>query len=148
MAGTRRLWGPVLAMWIAATGLGHAMWVGLSDAELRQQSVLIVEGEWLGVAPWPGRPAGAQLGRIAVAKVWQGTPAPGAEVRVLQPPAAAPVSSSDLRFRPGDRGLWFLKAAPEPEAAGIYAVDHPQRFLRDSPGNAAALKAWRERLAR
>lgn len=146
-AGRRRLLGPVLVSLLTATGLCHAMWVAMSDAELRQQSALIVEGEWLGEGPAPGRPDGTRMAEIRITRVWQGRPA-GSQARVLRPAASAPVSSTDLRFAPGDRGLWFLRSAPQAGAEGPYLVDHPQRFLRDSPENAAALKAWRERLAR
>jgi hypothetical protein len=48
------------------------------------------------------------------------------------------------RQRPGDSCL----GGHAFEDAGPYLLDHPQRFLRDSPDNAAALQAWRERLAR
>lgn len=123
------------------------MWVRLTDAELHQQSTLIIEGEWAGEGPWPGRPEPARVGRIMVSKVWKGR-APEPEVLVERPSAGAPVSSSDLRFRPGDRGLWFLSTSGQPGEERIHRIDHPQRFLRDSPDNAAALKAWRERLAR
>lgn len=118
----------------------------MTEAELQQQSAIIVEGEWTGLAPGPGRSDGAQLGTITVARTLSGTVA-GSEVKVLRPPAGRPVSSSDLEFRRGDRGLWFLKAAPG-EAKAVFIVDHPQRFLRDAPENAAELKAWRERLKR
>jgi len=118
----------------------------MTEAELQQQSALILEGEWTGQAPWPGRSDGAQRGTIAVSRQLSGS-LEGAVVQVLRPPAGRPVSSSDLEFRRGDRGLWFLKAAPG-EAKGVFIVDHPQRFLRDAPENAAELKAWHERLKR
>lgn len=122
-----------------------AMWVGLTDAELQQQSVLVVDGEWVGEGAWPGRSDGARLGAIAVKATLQGK-AEGNLVFVQRPPASRPVSSSDLSFRRGDRGLWFLKRAPGADAAGVFLVDHPQRFVREGPDSAAAIEAWRRRL--
>lgn len=142
----RRLLGPVLAALLAATGLCHAMWARMTDAELQQHSALVVEGEWLGQGAWPGRADGRQLGAIAVSAALAGKAEPGSLVFVARPPAGRPIADTDLSFRRGDRGLWFLKRAPGGDEA--YLVDHPQRFLRDSPENAAAIRAWRERLKR
>jgi hypothetical protein len=76
-----------------------AMWVGLTDAELQQQSVLVVDGEWVGEGAWPGRTDGARLGAIAVKATLQGK-ADGNLVFVQRPPASRPISSSDLSVPP------------------------------------------------
>lgn len=124
-----------------------AMWQGMTDAELQQQSTLVIDGEWVGDAAWPARADGARLGVIAIKTVLHGS-ADGSLAFVLRPPSSRPVSSTDLNFRRGDRGLWFLKRAPAADAAGVYVVDHPQRFLREGTDNAAAIAAWRQRLSR
>ncbi len=125
----------------------QAMWVRMSDADLIRSSQLIVVGEWIGQAPLHAAPdrATALVAVIAVHQVLKGPPAT-AVAFVTAGSAGRPVSGSDLRFERGDRGIWFLRALDPGDAEGLFAVDHPQRFLRDAPENAEAIAAIRRQL--
>lgn len=142
-------WGCVLAFAASLAGQGHAMWARMSEAELIQKSQWIVVGEWMGQAPLRSGQGAAtsELGVIVVAEVLRG-PQGGLVAFVALPDSGKPVSSSDLRYQRGDRGVWFLRQQQPGDAAGPYLVDHPQRFLRDSADNAAAIAALRQQLLR
>lgn len=143
--------GPVVGALLLALAVlaseAVAMWAQMSEQELIQKSDWIVVGEWQGQAP--ARMAGAagdgDVGVVAVREVLKGRrDATLALVAVRG--ATQPVSSSDLRFNKGDRGIWLLRLRSPSEPAGPYLVDNPQRFLRDSPENSAAAKALRQAL--
>ncbi len=38
------------------------------------------------------------------------------------------MSSTDITYKIGQKGLWFLRLLA-PKSAAIYAADHPQRFV-------------------
>lgn len=147
-----------LVHWAAATalalialsgGLAQAMWAQMTDAELIQSSQWIVVGEWVGQAPLRITADGAagEVAAISVLEVLRG-PAAATVAFVAVPGPSQPVSSTDLRFKRGDRGVWFLRSR-SPGAEGMpFVVDHPQRFVRDTPANAATIAALRRQLQR
>ena len=57
-----------------------------------------------------------------------------------RPVASALRSSSDLNFEREQKRLWLLRAVPD--AKGLYAFDHPQRFVSAAtdPTRIAALR--------
>lgn len=113
---------------LIAVNSASAMWVKLSDAELVAQSDLIVTGTFKGRS----EAAGQDLGAIEIRSTLKG--AAGGEVAYIVIPAVGkPVSSSDMLFRPGQEGLWFLRLR-NLSKPGIYLADHPQRFV---PANQA-----------
>lgn len=132
----------------AVAGQAFAMWARMTEAELLQKSEWVVVGEWVGQAPAPSSDrAAGEIGVIAVSEVLKGRrDASVAFVKLVG--SKQPMSSSDLRFQRGDRGVWFLRLSAGNEPLGPYVVDHPQRFLRDAPENAAAISALRQQLQR
>lgn len=123
------------------------MWVQMTEAELIRGSNLIVVGEWLGQAPLhlSKDRAAVAVSVIVVHQVLKG-PQGTDIVFVAGLAARQPVSSTDLHVERGDRGIWFLRLRDPLDPAGPYVVDHPQRFLRDTPGNAEAIAAIRRQL--
>ena len=139
----------LLACAIAWAGQVQAMWARMSDAELIQKSQWIVVGEWVGQAPLRLGQGGAasDLGVIALTEVLRGPQGPTLAF-VAVPGAAQPISSSDLRYRRGDHGVWFLRLRQPGDVSGPYLADHPQRFLRDTPENASVIRTLRDQLKR
>lgn len=125
----------------------QAMWQRMSDAELLASSALVVDGEWVGQGRVTVAGQTLDLGSVKVVEVLRGS-LEGTVAFIAVPAADRPISSSDLRFRRGDRGLWFFKRSPKGDASSPLIVDHPQRFLADLPENAAAIDGWRQRLKR
>ncbi|MFO1197757.1 MAG: hypothetical protein U1E86_12385 [Burkholderiaceae bacterium] len=123
-----------------------AMFLRMTDDELLASSDLVVLGEWQGQAPATdgGRPLGRDVGVVRIERVLKGRRA-ATIVMVVVPGAEAPRSGSDVRFTPGDTGLWFLRKV-EFANRDVFAADHPQRFL-PARTEAAAIERWRRRLA-
>ena len=128
-----------LAMLLVALALvgpatdAAAMWAPLTDAELTDQSDLIVVGELIGqtqVRLAPDQPRLA-FGILRVDEALKGDRARRMVLLALPSPDA-PRSSTDITHRPGEKGLWYLKGRAQAE--GIYLADHPQRFV---PANQA-----------
>ncbi len=113
------------------------MFVQMSDDELIRQSELVVVGEWLGQSTVTIDGHRVDLGVLRVSEVLKGSA--GTTV-VLIPVASldAPRSSSDIRYKRGDGGIWLLR--PHPRIAGTYAADHPQRFVSGPPARIDALR--------
>lgn len=116
------------ALLFAWTG-AHAMWARLSDSELIETSSLIVIGT-LAEFTSTTNSSGGRIRTIGVVEIdtvlkgdfdtkiaWLDVPQPG-----------TPVSSSDIAYEIGQNGLWFFRLLT-PKSAGIYAADHPQRFV-------------------
>ena len=141
--------GCLLALLVLLSGQVQAMWARMSDAELIEKSQLIVVGEWIGQSPLRLGQEGAamELAVIAVSEVLRG-PQSSSVAFVAVPGSEQPVSSSDLRFKRGDSGVWFLRLRRSGEPNGPYVVDHPQRFLPSLPENAQAINALRGQLRR
>jgi len=104
-----------------------AMWARLTDSELMQQSQSVVIGELIGQTELVlGRPATKlTLAVIRVNEVLKGDR--HATVMLLELPSSELRSSSDITYRPGQSGAWFLRLSSKAEH-GIYLADHPQRF--------------------
>ncbi len=124
---------------------GVAMWAQWSDDELIQRSDLIVVGTWIGQTGVSLSTGPVDAGAISVSEVLKGLPAQSLAL-VVMPSAKAPQSSSDIRYRNGDHGLWLLRVRPGPET-GFYLADHPQRFVPASTG-AARIETLRRALRR
>ncbi len=114
---------------VAIATSADAMFVRLSEAELMAQSDVIIVGELIGhteAAMTPGQPP-AYLGVLRVEEVLKG--APGVDTLLLALPRPHRFArSTDLHYQPGQRGLWYLRVR-DPRQQGIYAADHPQRFV-------------------
>ncbi len=107
----------------------HALWAGLSNSELIEASDLIVVGtlgEFTRVTnPVDGRKR--TVGVIEIERVLKGDP--GAKTVWLDgPQPGTPLSSSDIVYKTGQKGLWFLRLLT-PGRGAIYTADHPQRFV-------------------
>ena len=120
--------GMLILMLFLVAGSTEAMFVRLSESELLEQSELIVVGELIGrssVNAGEGR-APLVLGVIRVEETLKG--GSGVSVAFLALPGGGLAASTDLQYRDGQQGLWYLRLRREGEA-GIYAADHPQRFV-------------------
>lgn len=118
-----------------------AMWARLSPAELIERSDLVVTGTLIGQSPVRMGRQDMLLAVIKVDAVYKGATDQSVVFLVL-PAAGRPLSSSDLTYRVGQSGLWFLRQR-SPEEHGLFLADHPQRFT--SPAEASAqLEALRK----
>lgn len=133
----------VAAALLAAATAAAAMYAPLSESELAQSDVIAL-GEYVGDAALrtdPGAPP-MRLGVIRVDEVLKGRHADG--VVLLEVESPMPVRRSDtLTFRPGQKGLWYLKA--KGGMPGVYLADHPLRFV---PTDRAAAPAQKLRALR
>lgn len=104
-----------------------AMWARLTDSELVQQSDAIVIGEIIGQTELVLAPPAIKLtlAVIRVDEVLKGDK--HANVVLLELPAGELRSSSDIVYRRGQNGVWFLRLRSKTER-GVYGADHPQRF--------------------
>ena len=115
-----------IALLFAWTG-AHAMWARLSDAQLIETSSLIVVGTLTKTATTPSNGRTRTVGVIEIETVLKGNLGTKA-VWLNVPQPGSPISSSDIYYGIGQKGLWFLRLLG-PESAAIYAADHPQRFV-------------------
>ncbi len=114
------------ALMFVWTGV-NAMWARLSDAQLVETSSMIVVGTFAktSTVSSDGRTQTVGVieidtvlkGDLGTKTIWLNVPQPG-----------TPISSSDIVYRIGQKGLWFLRRLA-PETIAIYAADHPQRFV-------------------
>ena len=118
------------------------MFVRLSDAELIEQSELIVVGELIGrtsisVVQGDGTQT---LGVIRIDETLKGEQ--GETIAFLGLPGGKFLSSSELSYNDGQRGLWYLRLRNADEH-GIYVADHPQRFvpMDQAGGNIETLRS-------
>ena len=106
-----------------------ALWAPLSDTDLIETSDLIVVGT-LSKRITARDPADGRIqtiGVIDVDEILKGDRATKT-VRLALPALEGPVSSSDITYKIGQKGLWFLRLLA-PKEAEIYTADHPQRFV-------------------
>ncbi len=107
----------------------NAMWVALTDTELIQQSDIIVIGELIGQTQvmLMACQERLSLGVLQVKEVLKGDKAQTLLLLELPSPEV-PRASTDISYKKGQKGLWFLRVR-NPGEIGIYLADHPQRFL-------------------
>ncbi len=120
MAGTKLFLS--LMLMFAVSSLS-AMWIKLSESELLKDSQLVIKavlGERIDHVP--GEP---HLRVFHVEQVFIGEQGIS-EVFFRVFPPDKPLSSSDLIFLEGQKGIWFLKETRP--GSKIYFLDHPQRF--------------------
>jgi hypothetical protein len=113
-----------LAAFAAESAL--AMWTRLTDQQLLDGSDVIVTGTLIGQSRVKVGAADLTLGVVSVEQTFKGSVA--GVVLIMLPGPDRPVSSSDIRFKVGQSGLWFLRLRGADER-GIYVADHPQRFV-------------------
>lgn len=110
---------------VGAAGGVSAMWAKMTLEELIHSSDLVVLGtlETLG----PERRGRFEIGTIAIEEVLAGRK-DLTEATLLVPARDRGIrSSTEVTYRAGQRGVWFLRLQPEPEGM-FYLADHPQRF--------------------
>lgn len=101
------------------------MWAKMSLEELVRRSDLIVVGTLVSLGP--ERSGRFDVGAIRVEEILFGRE-DRVEVGLLVPrPAPGLRSSTDLFYRVGQHGLWFLRRQPG-SARDFYLADHPQRL--------------------
>ncbi|MER2518523.1 MAG: hypothetical protein ABTR92_19360 [Candidatus Accumulibacter phosphatis] len=111
-----------------------AMWARMSESELLERSDLVVSGTLIGHSPVRTAGEDMVLAVIRIDTVYKG--AAGQLVAFLVLPAAdRPLSSSDLHYRVGQSGLWFLRQRSAAER-GLFLADHPQRFTPSASASA------------
>ncbi len=114
------------ALMFVWTGV-NAMWARLSDAQLVETSSMIVVGTFAKTATVSSDGRTQTVGVIEIDTVLKGDL--GTKTIWLNvPQPGTPISSSDIFYRIGQKGLWFLRSL-EPKSAAIFAADHPQRFV-------------------
>ena len=103
-----------------------AMWTRLTDQQLLDGSDVIVTGTLLGQTRVKSGTTDLTLGVVSVEQTFKGS-ATGV-VLIALPGPDKPVSSTDITYKAGQSGLWFLRLRGADER-GIYVADHPQRFV-------------------
>ena len=114
------------ALMFVWTGV-NAMWARLSDAQLVETSSMIVVGTLSNTATTPSNGQTRTVGVIEIDTVLKGNQGT-TSVWLNVPQPGTPISSSDIEYRIGQKGLWFLRSLG-PKSAAIFAADHPQRFV-------------------
>jgi hypothetical protein len=111
------------------------MWVRLSDAELVAQSDIIVVATLGEIRPTSGDGSSRNVGVLDIRQVLKGT-AGLDEARLALPSADQPLSSTDIHYKTGQAGLWFLRQLPAAGGGTVYSADHPQRFVPEEEASA------------
>lgn len=105
-----------------------AMWAKYTDAQLVQSSELIVIGEMIGQTQVTlTKEIKLNIGVLQVKEVLKGDKQKTSVVFLQLPTSGKMRSSTDISYKKGQKGLWFLRSRPETK--GIYLADHPQRFI-------------------
>jgi hypothetical protein len=129
-------------MW-AALAVALMQFARFSDADLVDRSEVIVVAELIGHTQLTLAPSRAvtTYGVLQVREALKGAvPASNALLLLEQPTPGGPISSSDIRYRVGQSGLWFLRVRT-PGDVGPYLADHPQRFVPTTDKSFETLKA-------
>ena len=116
-----------LLLALGAAG-SHAMWMRVSDKELYDSSAVVAVGtlvEQLQLQPSATGPA-ITVGLLRLDEAFKGGASASGHVLLRLPPAGGPRSSSDISYKVGQQGLWFL--APV-NGSDLYHANHPQRML-------------------
>jgi hypothetical protein len=117
----------ILCCFLLVVGLdAAAMWTRMSESQLLERSDLVLTGTLIGQSPV--RVAGEELvlAVIKIDAVYKGA-ADLSVVFLVLPRPERPISSSDIHYRVGQSGLWFLRQRSAGEQ-GLFLADHPQRF--------------------
>lgn len=117
--------GLLTAAALAASG-ATAMVARMTAEQRVAASDLIVIGSLEDIWTAEGE-QGRRIGLIMVDRVLKGDAATDA-VPLLLPSANGPRSGEDFDYAPGTSGLWFLRSLGA-RVPGVYAADHPQRFV-------------------
>lgn len=104
------------------------MWAKLSTTELIEKSDLIVTAELVDQKQITTNQARLVVGLLEVKEVLKGDKSQTVVLLALPSPEG-PLSSTDIFYKKGQAGLWFLRKGTTHEEGVIYLADHPQRFL-------------------
>ncbi len=100
------------------------MWVKMSDEMLIESSNRIVWASLIEIRPISTKEANQILvGVLHSTCTFKGQHQE--EFYLALPSINGPISSSDILYRVGQQGFWFLR---ESGVTDIYLADHPQRF--------------------
>lgn len=112
------------------SGVAMASWAPMTDEELCARSDVIVAAELIGETNLRVSADDAAELTIGILKVTESLrpDSLSAYLLLVLPSSAGPISSSDLHYRNGQEGWWFLRESPV-VASGLYLADHPQRFV-------------------
>lgn len=121
-----------LGFWISAIFVSvklMAMFAPFTDSDLLEHSSLIVQADYVGQSEVQlGTEGGSVcLGVLNVRAVLKGNVS-GGVVLLAVPSPTRMMSGSDIVFKPGQTGWWFLRERSD-GAKGIFLADHPQRFI-------------------
>ena len=128
--------------------LGVALAVALmqfarfNDADLIQRSEVVVVAELIGHTQMTTAPnRNVTYGVLQVREILKGAVPASTKILLLeQPTPGGLISSSDIVYRVGQNGLWFLRVR-NPGDVGPYLADHPQRFMPTTDKSYESLKA-------
>lgn len=104
------------------------MWARMSTSELVERSEIVLYGELIGhtkIALQHGQ-GKLFLGVLQVEEILKGDKNQTVILLVL-PSKNGLVRSTDIFYKKGQKGLWFLRVRAGEE--GVYLADHPQRFM-------------------
>ncbi len=103
----------------------EAKWARLSNEELIERSQLIVAATLVAGEDGSFELQGMPVAILRAIRIYRGQ-ADGTQIYLKLLPKGKPISSSDLVYRSGQSGIWFLKESEY--GSGIFYIDHPQRF--------------------
>jgi len=104
-----------------------AMWAGMSDAELIEQSDLIVKATYIGSSTVILNKEKLHLGVLNIEDTLKGDKQDVVFIRLSLRPKNFPQRSDEINFKAGQKGLWFIEK--DAQRDGVYEIKHPQRFL-------------------
>jgi hypothetical protein len=109
--------------------IAFASWVKLSPKELVEQTQVAVIGEFLGTT----RIATSMKGKSLVVGIIKVKDDLGISVQydfllIAIRYVSAPLISTNIDFKKGQKGLWLLKQH-SPDNALLYSASHPQQFV-------------------
>jgi hypothetical protein len=127
---------------LLAPSTGESMWAKMSPAELVQRSELVVIGELVETITLQTDVSAPRvhLGVLQISDVVKG-PSQSKFALLHLPDDKGPISSSDIFYQVGQKGLWFLRMRKG--TAGMYLADNPQRFLPREQMTEAILQQFR-----
>jgi len=104
----------------------------MTECELINQSILIVQAEFIGTTELHLSDNNMVInpGVLRITERYKGDNTPNV-ILVDQPKVSGLVSSSDLFFKQGQTGIWFLTKGVH-SASDIYYANNPQRFWQEN----------------